>query len=188
MLELCGESGDGLEGYQLLQKLKPDMVVLDIMLPGLNGIGIMQKLAKEAPHLRVLGFSAFPNRNLIRQMLELGACGLVQKSESLTILETAINTVAQGQTFYSPRVSDTLRDMMLHPEQVDVASELSAREREVLQLIAESHSTKEIAERLGISIKTAETHRNRIIAKLDIHDTAGLTRFAIANGLVDLNH
>lgn len=187
MLELVGQTGDGLEGYALIAKLKPDMAILDIMLPGLNGVGIMKKIRQEMPEVRVLGFSAFPNRILVRQMLELGAGGLVQKSESLQTLETAIETVAQGQTYFSPHVSDILREMMLHPEQANHPDDLSAREREVLQLVAESYSNKQIAEKLGISVKTAETHRNRIISKLDIHDSAGLTRFAIANGLVDPN-
>lgn len=187
MLELAAETGDGQEGFRLIQNLKPDMVVLDIMLPGLNGISIMQKIKRDMPNVRVLGFSAFPNRNLVRQMMELGACGMVQKSESLNVLETALSMVAEGQIYYSPHISDILRDMMLHPDQVDSCSELSAREREILQLIAESHSNKEIAAKLGISVKTAETHRNRIISKLNIHDAAGLTRFAIANGLVDPN-
>ncbi|WP_269539132.1 response regulator [Cerasicoccus fimbriatus] len=187
MLELVGQTGDGLDGYALIAKLKPDMAILDIMLPGLNGVGIMKKIRQEMPEVRVLGFSAFPNRILVRQMLELGAGGLVQKSESLQTLETAIETVAQGQTYFSPHVSDILREMMLHPEQANHPDDLSTREREVLQLVAESYSNKQIAEKLGISVKTAETHRNRIISKLDIHDSAGLTRFAIANGLVDPN-
>ncbi|WP_309383857.1 response regulator transcription factor [Cerasicoccus frondis] len=185
MLELVAETGDGLEGYQLILKHQPDVVVLDIMLPGLNGISIMQKIKREMPDIHVLGFSAFQNRNMVRQMMECGATGLVQKSESLQILETAINTVVQGQTFYSPNISAMLRDIMLYPEQGDSPESLSTREREVLQLVAESHSNKEIAAKLGISVKTAETHRNRIIAKLNIHDTAGLTRFAIVHGLID---
>jgi len=186
-LELAGKTGDGREAYDLAMKTKPEVVVLDVMLPGLNGIGVLTKLKQSLPNVCVLGFSAFPNRRMVRQMLEAGANGLVQKSESLSVLETGIKTVAAGQTYYSPHVSDLLREMMLHPEQVNSAEELTSREREVIQLIAESNSNKEIATKLNISVKTAETHRNNIIAKLDLHDAAGLTRYAIANGLVDPN-
>ncbi|MEO0796264.1 MAG: response regulator transcription factor [Verrucomicrobiota bacterium] len=133
----------------------------------------------------MLVFSAFNNRAIIKKVLELGASGLVKKSEPLEVLENAINTVAQGQTFYSPEASSILRDLMLHPEQVDSVNDLSFREKEILQLVAESYSNKEISAKLGISVKTAETHRNRIITKLNIHDTAGLTRYAIAHGLVN---
>lgn len=184
-LELAGETGDGHEAYRLASQLKPDMLVLDVFLPGLSGVGVLTRLKQEQPGIRVLAFSAFPNPKLVREMMEAGANGLVQKSESLAVLEKGIEQVAAGQTFYSPHISNLLRDMMLHPEQVASPDDLTGREREVLQLIAESHSNKEIAGRLGISVKTAETHRNHIIAKLDIHDTAGLTRYAIANGLVE---
>lgn len=187
MMELVGETGDGLEGHKLIGELKPDMVILDIVLPGLNGVSVMRRLAKEQPNVRVLGFSSFQNKNLVRQMIEAGACGLVQKSESLEILESAINTVAQGQTFFSPNISSMMRDMMLNPDRALSIEDLTDRECEVLKLIAESYTNKEIAQKLGISVKTAETHRNRIIAKLNIHDAPGLTRFAIANGLVDVN-
>jgi len=186
-LELAAKTGDGREALDLALKLKPNVVVLDVMLPGLNGIGVLERLKASSPQVRVLGFSAFPNRHLVRQMLEAGANGLVQKSESLSVLETAINQVASGQTYYSPHVSDIMREMMLHPEQAHSAENLTAREREIIQLIAESNSNKDIAAKLNISVKTAATHRNNIIAKLDIHDAAGLTRYAIANGLVDPN-
>ncbi len=186
-LELIGETGDGLQGYEMITKLEPQLVILDILLPGLNGVSVMKRLNKDCPKVRVLGFSAFQNRNLVRQMIEAGASGLVQKSESLEILETAINLVAEGQTYFSPNISDMMRDMMVHPEMAHSIDDLTDRECEVLKLIAESHTNKEIGEKLGISVKTAETHRNRIIAKLNIHDAPGLTRFAIANGLVDVN-
>lgn len=187
MLELVGETGDGLEGYNLIRELKPDMVILDILLPGLNGVSVMRRLSKETPNVRVLGFSSFQNRNLVRQMIEAGASGLVQKSESLDVLESAISLVSEGQTYFSPNISNMMRDMMLNPEQANSIEDLTDRECEVLKLIAESHTNKEIADKLNISVKTAETHRNRIIAKLNIHDAPGLTRFAIANGLVDVN-
>ncbi len=154
------------------------------MLPGLNGTEILKRLKKEKPNMRVLGFSAFPSKNIVKQMVESGADALVKKSESLEVLEKALDHVASGQTFYSPVVVEMLRDIMLHPDQVTSIDQLSSREREVLQLIAESNSNKEIAVKLDISVKTAETHRNNIMRKLDIHDAVGLTRYAIANGLI----
>ncbi len=182
--ELVGESGDGQEAYEMALKLKPDMLILDVLLPGLNGVGVLSRLKRDLPEVKVLAFSAFPNRRLVRDMVEAGANGMVQKSESLTILEAAIDQVAAGQTYFSPHISNMLRDMMLNPEQANALDELSPREREILQLIAESFSNKEIASQLGVSVKTVETHRNHIISKLDIHDPAGLTRYAIANGLI----
>ncbi|WP_309398809.1 response regulator transcription factor [Cerasicoccus maritimus] len=186
MLELVGETGDGLKGYEITRELKPDMLILDVILPGLNGISLMRRLHKEQPALHVLGFSSFQNKMLVKQMIEAGARGLVQKTESLEILETAINKVAEGQSYFSPKVAEIMREIMIHPDQSFSLDDLTNREVEILKLIAESFSNKEIAQKLSISVKTAETHRNRIIAKLNIHDAPGLTRFAIANGLVNI--
>jgi len=183
-LELAGESGDGHHAYEQCLEVKPDMIILDVMLPGLNGAEVLTRLKKQLPKVRVLGFSAFPTKHILKQMVEAGADGLVRKSESLDTLEKAIEQVSSGSTFFSPDVVEMLRDIMLHPEQVSSITELSSRERQVLQLIAESHSNKDIASVLGISVKTAETHRNNIMRKLNIHDAVGLTRYAIANGLV----
>lgn len=183
-LEVIGESGDGQEALKQCYELQPQMIVLDVMLPGLNGAEVLRRLKRDLPGVSVLGFSAFPTKAILRSMVEAGADGLVRKSESLQVLERAINQVASGQTFFSPDVVELLRDMMLHPDQATSADELSSREKEILQLIAESHSNKEIAAKLGISVKTAETHRNNIMRKLDIHDAVGLTRYAIAHGLI----
>ncbi|WP_309384802.1 response regulator transcription factor [Cerasicoccus frondis] len=186
MLELVGETGDGIEGYNLVERLKPDLLILDVVLPGLNGVSVMKRLKKEQPDIYVLGFSSFHNKSLVRQMIEAGANGLVQKTESLEILETAIKKVAEGQTYFSPNIAEIMRELMLNPNRTSTLEDLTNREVEILKLIAESFSNKEIASKLCISIKTAETHRNRIISKLNIHDAPGLTRFAIANGLVSV--
>ncbi len=184
-LKLVGSSEDGQNGCRECLQKKPDMVVLDVMLPGLNGVEVLRRLKRDLPGVLVLGFSAFPNKQILKQMVEGGADGLVQKSESLEVLEKAIEQVASGQTFFSPNIVSMLRDIMLHPEEATSLEGLSTREREILQLIAESHSNKSIAEKLHISVKTAETHRNNIMKKLNIHDAVGLTRYAIAQGLVD---
>lgn len=181
---LKGACGDGRAAVDECLSLKPQLVVLDVMLPSLQGTEVLRRLKREIPALRVLGFSAFPTKASLRQLVEAGADGLVRKSESLSTLEQAIKQVSQGNTFYSPEVTEMLRQMMVNPEQAVAPTELSTREREIIQLIAESHSNKEIADRLGISVKTAETHRNNIMRKLDIHDAVGLTRYAIAHGFV----
>jgi DNA-binding NarL/FixJ family response regulator len=186
-ISCIGAHHDGLAGLEQVRQLKPDMVILDVMLPGISGVDILRHIKRELPRTRVLGFSAFPNQLQLRHMVEHGADGLVRKTEGLEILERAIREVCAGHTFFSPSVVDMLRQLMLNPRQASSVDDLSAREREVLQLIAQSHSNKEVAGKLGISVKTAETHRNNIMRKLDIHDAVGLTRFAISNGLVTSN-
>ncbi len=184
MLELIGHSGDGQDALRECLKLQPDIIVLDVYLPGLNGVDFLRQLKKDIPGVKVLGFSAFPSPGNVKQMVEAGADGLVRKTESLNILEQALEQVAAGQTFFSPDVVNMLRDMMLHPERIVSPDQLSSRERQVVQLIAEGKSNKEISELLNISIKTTETHRTNIMRKLDVHDAVGLTRYAIKHGLV----
>lgn len=186
-VEVVGESGDGLEGFKLVQEHHPDLLVLDIVLPGLNGVSFMKRLKLNYPEINVLCLSSFTNPDIIRDLIQSGAMGLVQKSEKLDILEAAIKLVANGQTYLSPNVTAMMREMMMHPDRTNSPSDLTERECEILQLVAESCSNKEIAAKLNISIKTVETHRNHIMTKLDIHDAAGLTRFAIAHGLLDLS-
>ncbi|MDP0497132.1 MAG: response regulator transcription factor [Verrucomicrobiota bacterium JB024] len=183
-LQLEEACGDGQEGWKAYERIRPEFVILDVFLPGLNGVEILRRLKRDNPDVLVLGFSAFPNRRIVKDMIEGGADGLVQKSEGLDVLEKAIDMVANGQTFYSPNVAGMLKHIMLNPDQADSMSGLSGREKEILQLIAESNSNKEIADKLHISVKTAETHRNNIMRKLDIHDAVGLTRYAIENGLI----
>lgn len=182
--ELAGACGDGREAVDDCLRTRPNLLLLDVMLPSLQGTEVLRRVKRELTDLRVLGFSAFPTKASLRKLVEAGADGLVRKSESLPTLEQALNQVAAGNTYYSPEVTEMLRQMMLHPEQAVAPTELSTREREIIQLIAESNSNKDIAARLGISVKTAETHRNNIMRKLDIHDAVGLTRYAIAHGFV----
>lgn len=184
MLKLAGQSGDGQAALRECMRLQPDIILLDVFLPGLNGVDFLKQLKKDIPGVKVLGFSAFPSPGIVKQMVEAGADGLVRKTESLTVLEQALEQVAAGQTFFSPDVVNMLRDMMLHPERIISPDDLSSRERQVVQLIAEGKSNKEISETLSISIKTTETHRTNIMRKLDLHDAVALTRYAIKHGLV----
>lgn len=186
-IEVIIESGNGKEALELCLKKKPDFVVLDIMLPGLTGTEILRRLSRQLPSARVLVFSGYQDKILLRELLEAGAHGFIGKTAPLADLEKGIQIVAAGGTYFSPEVSDLLRELMKDPLSAvnPLIGMLTNREREILQLIAESHSTRAIAEKLNISIKTAENHRTNLMKKLDLHDVASLTRFAIEHGLIE---
>lgn len=181
-VEVVGEAGDGREALRLVEKLRPHVAVLDIRLPELNGLDVAARLAKSHPETRVLILSMHADEEYVRQALHAGAAGYLLKDCSVTELELALRAVSRGETYLSPAVSRLVVDDYLR--QKAPAPGLSPRQREVLQMIAEGHSTKEIAYRLGISVKTAEAHRSQIMARLDIRDVPGLVRYAIRTGLV----
>lgn len=182
------ESGDGLKGCEQCIQLKPEFVILDVMLPNLNGTEVLRRFAKEIPDTRVLIFSGYQTPGLIRQLLQAGAHGFVEKSAPLSELQKGIEIVASGGSYFGPEVASLLRDAMADPKSNESGiSILTKRERQILQLIAESHSTRAIAEKLSISVKTAENHRTNLMRKLDLHDVASLTRYAINNGLIVMN-
>jgi DNA-binding NarL/FixJ family response regulator len=183
--EVILESGDGLAGCEQCLELKPDFVILDVMLPNLNGTEVLRRLSKEIPETRVLIFSGYQTAGLLRELLQAGAHGFVEKSAPLAELKKGIQIVSSGGSYFGPEVARLLRDAMADPRTSDSGiNMLTKREREILQLIAESHSTRAIAAQLHISIKTAENHRTNLMRKLDLHDVASLTRYAINNGLV----
>lgn len=181
-VEVSGEAGDGHEALLLVDRLRPHVAVLDIRLPAMNGLDVAARLAQTHPETRVLVLSMHANEEYVRQALHAGAAGYLLKDSSVTELELALRAVARGETYLSPAVSRLVVDDYLRHEAPPPA--LSLRQREVLQLIAEGHSTKEIAHRLGISVKTAESHRFQIMARLEIRDVPGLVRYAIRTGLV----
>ncbi len=184
--DVVAESGDGQAAYNLCIELKPDFVILDVMLPGLNGTEVLRRFSKSLKKTRVLVFSGYQNTSLIRELLQAGAHGFVEKSAPLSELKNGIQAVANGGSYFGPDVARHLREAVANPSsQNPVLELLTTREREILQLIAESHSTKEVASKLNISVKTAENHRTNLMKKLDLHDVAGLTRFAIEQGLID---
>lgn len=183
---LAGQSGDGLEGVEACRRLKPDLVIIDIMVPGMNGLEIVRQLKKSIPASKLLVFSGHSRREQVQSALKSGVDGIVHKDASIEELETGIRRVMSGASYMSTQILDVMRDLMLHPAGGSELEKLTSREREVLQLIAEGHTTKEVAARLGVSIKTADSHRTHIMSKLDIHDVAGLTRFAVAQGLVQV--
>jgi DNA-binding NarL/FixJ family response regulator len=184
-MEVIAQSGDGAEGYELCIKHVPDLVILDIMLPNLNGSEVLRRLKAKNPEINILIFSAASSNTMVNRLLKSGVTGYIEKDAGLAELEKAINLVANGRSYFSPRVVDAMRDLMFSGGQDDSLESLTSREREIAQLIAESFSNKAIATKLGMSIRTADTHRTNIMKKLNLHDVAALTRWAIANKLVD---
>lgn len=183
--QLVGESGDGQDALNLCLETKPDVIVLDAKLPGLNGVDLLRRLVKKLTTVRVLVFSGHENPVLVREMLEAGAHGFVEKTAGLFEFKKGLETVANGGTYFGPAVAALLRNVVANPAASSAADFLTDREREVLQLVAESHSTKEIAAKLGISIKTVDNHRTNLMRKLNLHDVASLTRYALEIGLVE---
>jgi len=184
-MEVIAQSGDGAEGYELCLKHAPDLVILDIMLPNLNGSEVLRRLKAKNPKINILIFSAASSNTMVNRLLKSGVTGYIEKDAGLVELEKAIQLVADGRSYFSPRVVDAIRELMVSGGQDDSLESLTTREREIVQLIAESFSNKEIAAKLGMSVRTADTHRTNIMKKLDLHDVAALTRWAIANKLVD---
>lgn len=183
--KIVGEWGDGQEAVLKCADAKPDMVVLDAKLPGLNGVDLLRRLRKVLRNTRYLVFSGYENPVLVREMLEAGAHGFVEKTAGLAEFRKGIQTVAAGGTYFGPGVASLLLNVVTNPGASSSPDMLTDREREVLQLVAESYSTKEIAARLGISAKTVDNHRTNLMRKLDLHDVASLTRYAIEIGLIE---
>jgi DNA-binding NarL/FixJ family response regulator len=169
-----------------VEECSPDVLLLDVSLPGLSGLAVAARIAREHPHVRVMVLSMHANEEFVLEALRAGAVAYLLKDSTVSELEIALRTVLRGQTFLSPAVSRRLAfDCQEHAGPAS-AVVLTPRQREVLQLIAEGHSTRRIAERLGVSVKTAETHRAQLMERLGIHDVAGLVRFAIRKGMVDI--
>lgn len=186
-LEVIAETGDGQNALTICMDTKPDFVILDIMLPGLNGAEVLRRFSKQLKNTRVLVFSGYQNPHLVRELLQAGAHGFVEKAAPLSELKKGIDIVANGGSYFGPEVAQLLREAVVNPRSstrpgIEI---LTAREREVLQLIAESYNTKEVAQKLNISVKTAENHRTNLMKKLDLHDVAGLTRYAIQQGIIE---
>jgi DNA-binding NarL/FixJ family response regulator len=183
--DLVGQCGDGQEGLRMCLELKPDLLILDAKLPGLNGVDLLRRLIRRLPALKVLVFSGHDNPVVVRQMLEAGARGFVEKTAELLEFKKGLSTIAAGGTYFGPAIAGVLRSVVAHPESGGSPDTLTEREREVLQLVAEGHTTKAIAAKLGISAKTVDNHRTNLMRKLDIHDVASLTRHALDRGLLD---
>lgn len=183
-MEVAGEVTNGREAVEAAEALKPDVVVMDVSMPELNGIEATRRISDVSPHTRVLALSMHKDSVYVREILRAGARGYLLKDASDTDLVNAVRSVARGDGYLSPAVSDAvLSDYRKHvTNPIDL---LSTREREVLQLIAEGKTNKEIANALNLSVYTIEAHRGRIMEKLNLHSAGELVRFALRNGLID---
>ena len=184
---IVGEAADGLEAVAKARALLPDVMLLDIDLPQMSGLVVAEVLRKELPQIKVLILSMYQRAEYLLRILQCGARGYVLKETAPEELVKAIETVNAGETFFSPEIARLALNQFVqgNGEGPDLA-ELTNREREVLVLIAEGLSNKEIAGRLNVGVRTVETHRERIMRKLGIHSVAGLTKFAIGKGLITL--
>jgi DNA-binding NarL/FixJ family response regulator len=185
-VEVIGEASDGREAIGLLEECRPDVVLMDVMMPGLNGLEATERIVKEHPDVRVIILSMNAAEEFVLQAIRAGASGYLLKNARTAELEQALRSVAAGHTYLSPAVSGhVIADSRRRMEEDSISKNpLTPRQREVLQLVAEGSSTKQIAKQLGVSVKTVEMHRSQIMKTLDIHDIAGLTRYAIRMGIV----
>jgi len=191
--QVIAEASDGRETVRLAREREPDIVLLDISMPGLNGLDATALIVKAVPATRVVVLSMHTTEGYVLAALRAGAVGYVVKDAAVDELERALRAVGNGQGWLSPVVSRHLFDdyLRLAASREDAASSavgnelLTPRQREILQLVAEGCTTRDIAKRLCVSLRTVETHRAQLMERLNIHDVAGLTRFAIRSGLVD---
>lgn len=189
-IEVVGEVFTGRQAVEMVRELRPDVVVMDIAMPLLNGLEATSQIRLICPETRVLILSAHSDDAYIERAMALGAAGFLIKQSSVHVLKDAIREAHKGNVFYSPEVARHLHNRRPEPGRRSNGTagklpELTPREAEVLQLVAEGKANKQVAAELGISIKTVEKHRDHLMRKLAIHDTAGLTRYAISAGIIE---
>lgn len=185
--EVCGEAGDGREAVKAATRLKPDLVLLDIGMPSLNGLDATRQILAESPDTCVLVLTMHDSEQVVREVLAAGARGFLLKSDAGRDLVSAIEALQARRTFFTTRVAQLVLEGYLHPgpeTELPGRSVLTPREREVIQLLAEGKTTKEVANTLNLSVKTAETHRTNLMRKLDLHSVVDLTLYAVRNGIV----
>lgn len=189
-IKVVAEARDGLEALQLIRAFRPDVALLDIAMPRMNGLGALDHLTKEFPEVRTIILSMHPNEEYVMEARRAGAAGYLLKDSPPGELERCLRAVAGGEIYYSPRVSKSVLEYQRRlrgeaaPAEASLFRKLTPRQREVLQLIAEGNTSPEIANILRIDVKTVETHRTNLMRRLDIHDVAGLTRYALRKGLI----
>jgi len=183
-MDVVGETGNGREAVELARSLKPDVVIMDVTMPELNGIEATRRIHENSPNIRVLALSVHRDSVYVREIVRAGAEGYLLKESADTDLLAAVRSVAEGNSYLSPEVSGAiLKDYRKHA--TNPLDLLTTREREVLQLIAEGKTNKDIASSLNLSVYTVDGHRTRIMDKLNLHSVGELVRFAVRNGLVD---
>jgi len=188
-LDVVGEAGNGYEALEMARTRRPDVIVMDIGMKDLNGIEATRQILAQNPRAKVVALSTYSNEPYVLSMLEAGACGYVLKDAAVDEMRRAIRVVADGRHYLSPEVAGTVVTSRLRgPAQNDdsAPSHLGARERQILQLLAEGHTSSEIAQRLQIATTTVDSHRRNIMKKLDLHSVAELTKYAIREGLTSL--
>jgi DNA-binding NarL/FixJ family response regulator len=185
-VEVIGEAANGREVLEVVDEQRPDIVLMDIAMPELNGLEAARRIHQQYPNTRVLLLSMYDNEEYVAEALAVGAAGYVLKDASASEFDLAVHAVARGESYLSPAVAKQIVSGHVAPggEGAVGLQRLTPRQREILQLIAEGNSTKEIARKLDLSVKTVETHRAQLMERLDIHDIAGLVRFAIRVGLI----
>jgi DNA-binding NarL/FixJ family response regulator len=188
--EICGEAKDGREAVDLSRELKPDLVLLDIGMPNLNGLDAARQIIANRPLTRVLVLTIHDSDQVVRDVLAAGARGFLLKSDAGRDLLTAVDAMQRHRTFFTSQVAEIVLDGYLNTRRVAPTplqrNRLTPREREVVQLLAEGKTSKEVAVALDLSVKTAETHRTNIMRKLDLHSVADLTLYAVRNGIIQV--
>ncbi|MCX6135370.1 MAG: response regulator transcription factor [Ignavibacteriales bacterium] len=191
-VEVIAEVGDGRVAIDMTMEMQPDVVMMDLSMPNLSGFEAIRQIKRKAPKVKILVLSAYDNEEYVLETIQSGADGYMLKDTSPGELNTALKTVSSGRPYYSPAIAriaeeaKTAAASSFGARGSSIADRLTEREREILQLIAESRSHQQIAEMLHISVRTVDTHRNNIIQKLGLHDTASLVTFAIKNGIIIL--
>jgi len=187
--EVSGEAEDGREAVERARELKPDLVLLDIGMPNLNGIDAARQILANSPATHILVLTMHYSQQVVQEVLAVGARGFLLKSDAGRDLITAVEAVQNHRTFFTSQVTEMVVDGYLNPERKEEAplkNRLTPREREVVQLLAEGKTSKEVAVALNLSVKTAETHRTNIMRKLDLHSVADLTLYALRNGIAQV--
>ncbi|MGA9390821.1 MAG: response regulator transcription factor [Candidatus Sulfotelmatobacter sp.] len=187
--EVCCEASDGREAVELVLQSRPDVMLLDIGMPNLNGLDAARQILAIMPDARILILTIHDSEQVVREVLAAGARGFLLKSDAGRDLVAAVEALQNRRTFFTSKVAQMMLDGYLRPQEVRENSEqqiLTPREREVIQLVAEGKTTKEIATTLSLSVKTAETHRTNLMRKLDLHSIADLTLYAVRNGIVQI--
>lgn len=185
---VCGEASTGREAVELARQLKPDVVVMDFSMPELNGLEATRQIRRELPRTQVLILTMHDTERLVRDVLAAGARGYLLKSDAADLLVTALEKLRQGKPYFTTKVAELVLQGYLEPEKAQAGEEttvLTPREREIVQLIAEGKSTKELADHLGISAKTAETHRSNLMRKLNLRSVSEVVRYAIREKIVE---
>ncbi|HKR11279.1 MAG TPA: response regulator transcription factor [Pyrinomonadaceae bacterium] len=188
-LEVVGEASDGREAVRMAEKLKPDVMIIDLAMPELNGLDAIRQIRRDVPDVELLVFSMHDSEELIREVFAAGARGYVLKNDVALYLVEAVKSLARHKPFFTPRISEAILNSLVStatPGQPEPSRSgpLSGREREILQLLAENKSNKDIAKALGISVRTVETHRRSVMQKLDANSIVELVHYAIRNGIV----